>query len=278
MNNPLVTVAMVTYNSSQTINEAIDSVLASTYTNFELLICDDHSTDNTLNIIQQYNDNRIVAFRHELNLGEYNNRNFCLKHAKGKYIIYIDGDDLIKPNGLEVFVKQMESHTDCGIAISRPYSELKAFTPVEVFRRHYLSNDTMLNLALVRVLFNREKFLSLGGFSNQYRSGDDYARMLMAANCSVLIIEDGLVWWRQSKNSASDKLFNSYRGIYEPLAIKYSFLNSTNLLNNPEKSIAKKRLNKAYCRIVKMLIKKGKVTWLLQLLLNYRRIKQLGKS
>lgn len=273
-NKPLVTVAMVTYNSSKYIRTAIESVLASTYKNFELIISDDHSTDNTWGLIGGYTDKRIKSIRQKNNIGEYNNRNYCLKNAKGKYIIYIDGDDLIRPKGLECFITEIEKHPDCGMAISRDYEGQQKISSYECFKNHFLTKNSPLNLALVRVMFNKDCFSRLGGFSNLYRSGDDYARLLMAANYPVLIVQDGLVWWRKSQNSASFKLFNSYDGVSEPLIIKYYFLNSTNLLTKIEKKRAYKKLYISYLNILKSLIRKGEILWTIKLLINYRKIKK----
>ena len=93
--SPLFTVATIAYNSAKWIKLTIESVLASSFTDFEFLILDDCSTDETWKIIQQYNDPRIRAWRNESNLGEYPNRNKVLNEANGKYILYIDGDDLL---------------------------------------------------------------------------------------------------------------------------------------------------------------------------------------
>ena len=150
-------------------------------------------------------------------------------------------------------------------------------SPEECYKRHYLSKSTPLNLALVRVMFNKDYFLKLGGFSTQYKSGDDYARLLMAAKHPVLIIQDGLVWWRKSPNSASFKLFNSYNGVWEPLALKYYFLNTTNLLSDSEEIMARKKLYSSYINILKSLLKKGKLYWTLKLIIDFKRVKQPGK-
>lgn len=178
---------------------------------------------------------------------------------------------------MNTFINKVKLHPECGMAISRPYNEYRLFKSEEVYKFHYLTGNTMLNLALVRVFFNRERFLELGGFSPQYQSGDDYARLLMAANFPVLIVEDGLVWWRKTAGSASEKLFKSYNGAYEPLVIKYYFLNTTSLLNKEEKNLALKRLNISFFKILKSLIKNGRLIWMLKLLVNYKIIKRLGK-
>lgn len=142
-------------------------------------------------------------------------------------------------------------HPACGMVVSRPYEEYRLFKSEEVNKCPYLTGNTMLNMALVRVFFNRERFLELGGFSPQYQSRDYYARLLMAANFPALIIEDGLVWWRNTTGSASEKLLKSFNGAFEPLVIKHYFLNATSLLNQEEKNRAFKRLNNSFFKILR---------------------------
>src|SRR5689334_22638231 len=89
---PLVTIAMVTYNSGRFVREAIESALAQDCDDFELLVCDDFSTDGTWEIVKGFSDRRIRALRNDTNLGEYLNRNKALGLARGKYLMYLDGD------------------------------------------------------------------------------------------------------------------------------------------------------------------------------------------
>ena len=92
---------MPAYNSARFIRESIGSVLAQTYTDWELLIVDDGSTDNTAEIIASFQDERIHMMRNELNLGAALSRNKALREAKGKYIAFLDSDDLWLPEKLE---------------------------------------------------------------------------------------------------------------------------------------------------------------------------------
>ncbi|BDC98608.1 glycosyltransferase [Persicobacter psychrovividus] len=273
--SPLVTVAMVTYNSSLYVRQAIESVLANKYANIELIISDDCSTDNTWQIITEYNDNRIVTVRHETNIGEYPNRNFCLQMATGKYIIYIDGDDKLNPEGLGSAVKEIEKYKDCGMLISRDYDEYRLFSSEECMRKHYLTNYSMLNLALVYDLINRDFFLRLGGFSTKYKSGDDYARLLMATHYSVLIQPSGLAWWRLSPNSASQKLFKSFSGVSEPFEIKFYFLKMQSYLSNSEVRMAHRKIFYKIYLVIRSLVKRGRIAWIFLLL--YKVLKWRGR-
>lgn len=97
----LVSVIMPTYNCGRFIREAIDSVLAQTYQSWELLIVDDGSTDDTQAIVGSYTDERIRYMRNERNTGGALTRNRALREAKGRYIAFLDADDVWLPEKLE---------------------------------------------------------------------------------------------------------------------------------------------------------------------------------
>ena len=97
----LVSIIMPSYNTAEYIKESIDSVLAQTYTNWELIIVDDCSTDNTDAVIALFEDKRIRYFKNERNSGAAVSRNRALREAKGRYIAFLDSDDLWVPEKLE---------------------------------------------------------------------------------------------------------------------------------------------------------------------------------
>ncbi|MFH4803745.1 glycosyltransferase family 2 protein [Vibrio diabolicus] len=101
-NEDVVSIIMPTYNSEQTVVESIQSVLSQTYKNWELIIVDDRSTDNTWQVIQTYADkyDNIRVFQNTENLGAGASRNFAIKKAKGRFIAFLDSDDLWMENKL----------------------------------------------------------------------------------------------------------------------------------------------------------------------------------
>lgn len=108
--NKLVSIIMPTFNCGRFIGESIDSVLAQTYTDWELLIVDDCSTDNTKEVVQSYPDKRIHYFCNDKNSGAAVTRNRALREAKGKYIAFLDSDDLWLPEKLEKQIAFMEKN------------------------------------------------------------------------------------------------------------------------------------------------------------------------
>lgn len=113
---PLVTVSMPAFNSERYIAEAIESILAQTYQNFELIIVDDGSTDRTREIIESFTDPRIIKVYSDRNRGLITTRNRIAQLAKGKYLALLDADDRAFPDRLALQVAYLEAnHADlCG--------------------------------------------------------------------------------------------------------------------------------------------------------------------
>lgn len=107
---PLVTVSMPAFNSERYIAEAIESILAQTYQNFELIIVDDGSTDRTREIIESYTDPRIIKVYSDQNRGLITTRNRIAQLAKGKYLALLDADDQAYPDRLALQVAFLEAN------------------------------------------------------------------------------------------------------------------------------------------------------------------------
>ena len=116
---PKVSVLMPAYNAEKYINEAIDSILNQTFTDFEFIIIDDGSTDNTVNIINSYQDKRIRLVQNEKNLGVAETLNKGIVLSRGQYIARMDSDDVSLPTRFARQVDYMDSHPDCLICGSR---------------------------------------------------------------------------------------------------------------------------------------------------------------
>lgn len=106
----LVSVIMPSYNSSKYIRNSINSVLQQTYKDLELIIVDDCSTDDTVDVIKSYDDDRIRFFQNKKNSGAAFSRNKALKEAKGKWIAFLDSDDIWVNEKLEKQIKFMNDN------------------------------------------------------------------------------------------------------------------------------------------------------------------------
>jgi glycosyltransferase involved in cell wall biosynthesis len=107
---PLVSICIPSYNAGKFIGDTIHSVLAQTYRNLEIIVCDDCSTDNTLQAVKSFTDPRITVYVNEQNLGCSGNYNRALSYAKGKYVKLLCADDLITPDCIEKQVKAFEDN------------------------------------------------------------------------------------------------------------------------------------------------------------------------
>lgn len=104
----MISVIIPTYNREKTIKKSIESVLNQTYQNFELLIVDDGSTDNTKKVVDEFNDERIIWISYGQNRGAAYARNIGIENAKGEYIAFHDSDDLMKDYRLEKQLKFLQ--------------------------------------------------------------------------------------------------------------------------------------------------------------------------
>jgi glycosyltransferase involved in cell wall biosynthesis len=107
---PDVSIVVPAYNAAATIGEMIRSVLAQSHENFELVICDDASTDRTVEIIDAYQDPRIRLVRNEHNSGEGITRDQAIAHARGRWVAMLDADDAWTPERLDTLLTTAEAH------------------------------------------------------------------------------------------------------------------------------------------------------------------------
>jgi glycosyltransferase involved in cell wall biosynthesis len=111
MHSALVSIMMPAYNAERYIAEAIESVCTQTYSNWELLVVNDGSEDDTAQIVAQFTDPRIKLI-HKENGGESSARNMALEHMGGELVAFLDADDLYLPHHLEVSTNYLHSHPD----------------------------------------------------------------------------------------------------------------------------------------------------------------------
>ena len=106
-----LSVCIPTYNGSDYLEECLDSIFAQTFNNYEIVIVDDHSTDDSFEIANHYasKENRIRVYRNKRNLGLVNNWNHCIGLAKGEWIKFVFQDDLLKFNCLEKMMENVNS-------------------------------------------------------------------------------------------------------------------------------------------------------------------------
>ena len=158
--NDLVSIVMPSYNNGAYIADSIESVFAQTYKNWELLIVDDCSTDDSLKIIQSYSDPRIILFRNEKNSGAALSRNYALRQAKGKWVAFLDSDDTWMPDKLEKQIRFMVENnysftfTDYRICLNGQLMPYINIGPDHVNKRKLYN---YCYLSTLTVMYDREK-------------------------------------------------------------------------------------------------------------------------
>src|SRR5438045_2978412 len=116
---PRVSICVPTYNGARWIGEAIESALGQTFGEFELLIVDDASTDDTLERVRRVSDPRIRIERNERNLGLVGNWNQCVRLARGEFVKFLFQDDLLYPTCLERMLSLFRTHDEIGMVFCR---------------------------------------------------------------------------------------------------------------------------------------------------------------
>jgi glycosyltransferase involved in cell wall biosynthesis len=267
MHPPLVSVLMTSYNREKYISDSIRSVLHSTYENFELIVVDDGSSDNTVQIARSFetNDKRVKVYVNPKNLGDYANRNMAASYAKGKYLKYLDSDDMIYRHGLEVFVTMMEEHPDVALGIGSISTQKREPFPIvikaETAHRHHFFKDSYLNCGPSGVIIKNDVFKKLGGFSGKRMVGDVELWLKITSTFDVMILPPSLIYWRQHEDQ---EFFAGIRnGIYiqmELPMIEEALSEGRSNLTGKEKQIILNYYKKITARgIINIAIKKRKV-------------------
>jgi glycosyltransferase involved in cell wall biosynthesis len=112
---PQISVLLPVYNAESFISEAVSSILAQTFNDFELIIIDDASIDKTINIVKKFRDERIIFIQKEVNTGYTNSLNMGLRLARGKYIARMDADDISLPSRFAKQIEYLDQHQDVAV-------------------------------------------------------------------------------------------------------------------------------------------------------------------
>jgi len=180
--NPRVSVLMPVYNGERYLREAVESILDQTFTDFEFVIVDDGSTDNTWQILQSYaaNEPRIVLVRNETNVGVARSLNKGLELARGEYVARMDADDVSLPGRLTAQVAFLDEHPEVGVlgcavqvidGCGNP-SRIRRFPAEHGVIKWCLCFDDPI--AHPTVMMRREVVGRVGGYSTDLLTAEDY--------------------------------------------------------------------------------------------------------
>lgn len=212
-----VSIIMCSYNTSKYIEEAIESIIGQTYTNWELIISDDQSTDNTIDIIQKYlSDDRIILHQQKENMGYLANKNSALKLAKGDLITQLDADDISKPTRIEKQVAAFQQHPElmmCGTNYELIDMDGKFLEAKEYAEDHWVTTPELEYPFWFPGLMFKPQVLQEFGYFHDYFDdiyGDDHYWTLTIVNkYPIYFVKDVLYSYRINPNSLTNVLDNT---------------------------------------------------------------------
>ena len=208
----LMSIGIPAYNNGAYIGETIESILAQTYKNIELVIVDDNSSDNTYQVLQQYaeKDKRVKIYKNETNLGMAGNWNRCLELCTGEFMKLVCADDLLAPNMIEYEMKIFRKYPEVVLVGSdtrlvdlqgkykgwyRRYKHSGIIDGKIVVRKGFFSQDYFG--APQANAFRRSAYEKVGGFSPEFHYIVDYDFFVEIAKLGkIYIIHEPLNYFR----------------------------------------------------------------------------------
>ncbi len=186
---PKVSVCIPVYNGSAYIADTIKSILDQTYKDFQIIVCDNCSTDNTGEIVRNFRDQRLTYVRNHKNLGLIGNANRCLELADGEYVNILHHDDIMLPENLALKVRILDQHPKVGLVHSdvlfidqngKPLDLTKFDAKRDyiedgkkVFQSYIMNMPVGASFFIGAVLARRECYLKLGGFNPSLPNTND---------------------------------------------------------------------------------------------------------
>jgi len=225
---PLVSIVFTSYNHAEYLKQAIDSILAQTFTNFEFIIVDDCSTDGSIEILKQYKDSRIKLNLLEKNTGSYvKASHFGALKAVGKYILFAQCDDYAEPHQLHRLVEQMVANPGVGVVFSRStlvdeqgkfisddYNIRDRAFKIKFKQDGLVSGSEMLKFLsysciipnLSAALVDRELYFKAGGLPERFLMAADWAFWIeMTTLCDFYYLSESLNNFRQHATTIRSK-------------------------------------------------------------------------
>jgi glycosyltransferase involved in cell wall biosynthesis len=204
VNAPMVSVLVTVFNREAYLEATLRSILVSTFNDIEIIVVDDCSQDRSIEVATAVgkNDSRIKIHVNEQNLGDYGNRMKAASLATGRYLKYVDSDDLIYSHSLQVMVDTIEQNNSIALALSHSLPEDEqpypwVLSPNASYRKHFLGRGC-LACGPSGAIIRRSAFEQVGGFRKEWGVVSDIDLWLqLAARWPVALLPPGLVWWRR---------------------------------------------------------------------------------
>lgn len=274
---PKVSVIIPTYGRANIVSQAIKSVLTQTYKDYEIIVVNDGSTDNTPEVIAQFgNEIRII---HQTNKGLSAARNTGIRASQGDYIAFLDDDDLWEPHKLETQIPILESLHKIGLI----YSDMLFFSGQDLlpgsYNKYYPTPSIQLlwNLFYVNyipvptVVVRRECLDEVGLFDETLTACEDYDLWLrIIAKYPVHFVNDLLARYRLSENSMSQ---DGERMLFNYLRVKEKAFNHNPELQRFPLDYLDRYYYIYYLELAKLYIQQGKLEEARQVLCRYHQVR-----
>ncbi len=228
-----ISIVTPTFNSSKFIAETLKSILSQSYKDFEVLVVDDCSTDNTVEIVKSFNDKRIRIFVNDVNKGAAFSRNVALKNAKGEYIAFVDGDDLWEKDKLKKQISFMEeNHISFSCTNYEEIDEngvLNGYcitAPKRIKHKDFLRIDYV---GCLTVMYKKEVFPDLQIPFDIYKRNDYALWLKLSERVDCYLLNETLAYYRKNNGISSGskiKLLKYHRILFQKL-YGYNFLFSS---------------------------------------------------
>jgi glycosyltransferase involved in cell wall biosynthesis len=213
----MISVIMSVYNAEKYLKEAVDSILGQTYKNFEFIIINDCSDDNSLPILKEYEmlHNNIILLNNTENLGLTKNLNIALNMASGKYIARMDADDISEPNRFRMQVDFLEKNSAIDIlgTFSRNINEDGEITGTRstpITHKDIMKILPKLSpLSHPTVMFRKESLKKIGFYNDKYLTSQDYDMWFRATRAGLKFynLPEFLLKYRMNDDYISRKSF-----------------------------------------------------------------------
>ena len=262
---PAVSVLVTVFNRENYLSACLDSILASSWQDFEVVLVDDGSTDGSWSIATDYakKDDRIRPFRNEKNLGDYPNRARAAGYATGSYLKYVDSDDLIYPHGLATMIEAMAAHPDAALGLSHSLPEDERPYPwkldsAEAWRKEFLG-DGCMGSGPTGAIIRADTFREIGGFRDWGVLNDTDLWYRISARWPIVLLPPGLVWWRRHSGQEFSQGGAALAYLRKGFELGITVLASPeNPLTEPESRRAITRLRRRFARRVMSVATKGR--------------------
>jgi glycosyltransferase involved in cell wall biosynthesis len=264
MTAPAVSVLVTVYNREKYLAACLESIGESSYHDFEVIVVDDRSTDESAEIASNVaaRDSRFSFQQNVVNLGDYGNRMEAARLARGRYIKYVDADDVIYPHGLAVMVEAMEANKEAALGLSHSMPEDEhpypwMLSPADAYRKEFLGSGCM-GSGPTGAIVRRDAFIESRGFESWGVLSDTELWYRMSARWPLVLLPPGLVWWRRHEGQEFSRGDADIVYLEKGLAVAMKALTSSECPLSPvERQLAIERIRHRYSRRLLSAVLKG---------------------